>query len=355
MDLGNNVKKSALLVFSLAMLMVFAVSCEGPAGPAGADGINGTNGTDGVDANATCTECHDNSQAIFAREIQWAASVHATGGNFERSEGECAVCHTSQGFLGNLDGSYDWTVTGAAISNPNPQNCYTCHDIHNTYTAADLGLNVTGAIALRNVTATVDFGKADVCASCHQGRTVEPWPVVGGADITVTSSRYGVHHGPQANTFAGTGFFDAGSGYTNPAMSHAGLITDACVTCHMAEPYGVQAGGHTMKMGYDYHGSLLLNTDGCLACHSADDAVAKTNELQAEVQGMLDSLKTLLDAQGITAAGSDNSVSGTYNPIVAGACLNYKALTEDRSLGVHNPGYVTYILNSSIAALNTLP
>ncbi|MCF7796248.1 MAG: hypothetical protein K9N11_01600 [Lentisphaeria bacterium] len=350
MVLRDNVKKSVLLVFSLALLMMFAVSCEGPAGPPGADGQDGT---DGVDANATCTECHDNSQAMFAREIQWAASTHATGGNFERNSGDCAVCHTSQGFLGNLDGSYDATADGAMISNPAPPNCYTCHNIHDSYTDDDYALTVSGAIELMNVSETYDFGKASVCASCHQGRTVDPWPVAGGADIAITSSRYGLHHGPQANVFAGEGLFDAGSGYSgNGAFTHAGLIEDACVTCHMAEPYGVQAGGHTMKMGYDYHGSLVLNTAGCVDCHTADEAETKMDDLDAEIQGQLDSLKTLLDATGATAPGSDSSVPGTYSAVVAGAVLNYKALTEDRSLGVHNPAYVRYILSSTITALN---
>jgi len=342
---------------SVALMLIVSASCtkEGPQGIAGKDGTNGTNGTDGTDGTATCVECHSSNQVIYARENQWAASMHATGAAFERNEGECAICHTSQGFRGNLDGSYDWTATGAMINNPNPQNCYTCHQIHETYTAADLTLTVASdaAIALRNTTNTHNFGKGNVCASCHQGRTVDPFPVAGGDSIVVGSSRYGVHHGPQSNTLAGVGMglFEVGSGLVNSA--HATLIADACVTCHMAEAYGTQSGGHTMWMGYDYHGSAVLNTVGCevSGCHEGEEVQAITEEFQGEIATLLADLKLKLDAAGITAEGSDNAIPDTYSGLVAGACLDYKALTEDKSLGVHNPKYVKKLLENLNAAL----
>ena len=45
----------------------------------------------------------------------------------------------------------------------------------------------------------VNFGTiGNLCSQCHQGRTLSPKPVPGGAQVTITSSRYGYHHGPQA-------------------------------------------------------------------------------------------------------------------------------------------------------------
>lgn len=335
-----------------------ATSCvkEGPMGPAGADGADGTNGTNGTDGTAGCVVCHSDNQALFARENQWAASMHALGTAFERNTGECAVCHTSQGFLGNLDGSYDWTAAGAKIDNPNPQNCYTCHNIHSTYTAADLSLTVTGPVELRNTGGkTHDYGKGSVCASCHQGRTVDPWPVAGGDSISVSGTRYGVHHGPQGNTIAGVGMglFEVGDGLVNSA--HSTAIADACVTCHMADAYGTQSGGHTMWMGYDYHGTIELNTAGCFAaaCHAdGEDVQTLAEEYQTEIKVLLAELKVLLDDAGATKAGSDNSVTGKYSAVVAGALLDYKALTEDGSFGIHNPKYIKKLLENLIDALN---
>jgi len=342
-----------LLTFAFVCAML-ATSCvkEGPMGPAGADGEDGVNGVDGTDGTAGCIVCHSSNQLIYAIEDQFANSGHGTGINFERSEGECAICHTSQGFIGNLDGSYNPDAAGAKIINPSRQNCYTCHSIHDTYTAADLALTVDGAITLRNTSATHDFGKGDVCASCHQGRTVEPWPVAGGDDITVSGTRYGVHHGPQGNVIAGVGMglFEVGSGLVNSA--HATMIEDACVTCHMGEAFGAQAGGHTWWMSYEYHGSEELNDAGCVSCHEGEEMAEVVEEFQTEIKTLLAELKVKLDEAGITNEGSDNSVSGTYSGLVAGACLDYKALTEDGSFGVHNPKYVKKLLENLIAELD---
>lgn len=340
------------LMLVLVFLMAVVASCskEGPAGPAGKDGVDGEDGIDGTDGTATCIQCHDDSQVKFAITNQWEHSTHATGGNFERNSGECAICHTSQGFLGyNVSGSYDPEADGAMISNPNPPNCYTCHQIHSTFETSDWAFTVTEPAMLRNTGGqTFDFGSGNLCANCHQGRTVDPWPTPGGDDIVVTSSRYGVHHGPQANTLTGLGLEGFGANNNHPHKN----ITNACVACHMAEPYGVQSGGHTMYMGYEYHGSVELNLAGCVACHSDEESLLEnTEELQIEVQGLLDELKALLDAAGITAEGSDSSIPGTYSADVAAACLNYKAITEDRSLGIHNPTYIKKTLENSIAAL----
>lgn len=342
------IQKLTLAMAVLFMASLSFVSCtkEGPAGIPGTDGEDGVNGQDGT---AGCITCHDNSQDLFAKTMQWENSTHATGGNFERNTGDCATCHTSQGFLGFHDGSYDPTADGAAISNPNPPNCYTCHNVHETYTEADWALTMTGAVTMYNTTQTPDFGTGSQCASCHQGREVNPFPAVGGADITITNTRYGVHHGPQANVVKGTGLFEPGTGYANGAHSN---IDNTCVTCHMAEAYGTQAGGHTMYLGYEYHGSTVLNTAGCVSCHNDIDAMlVSTEALQAEVAAMLVELKGKLDAMGAMNEGSDNSVAGTYAPEVAGAVLNYKAISEDRSLGVHNPSYVRRILQNTIDAL----
>ena len=345
----------SFLFFSSAVLMLMAAASCTKEGPQGVAGKDGTNGTDGTDGTTSCIECHSSNQLLYAIENQYAASFHAYGTAFERNEGECAICHTSQGFRGNLDGSYDWTAPGAIIENPTGPNCYTCHEIHESYTAADLALTVKDAVELNNTGgATHDFGRGNVCASCHQSRVLDPFPVEGGADIVVTSPYWGVHHGTQGNAVAGVGMglFDIGDGLVNSV--HSGFIANSCVTCHMSDAYGTQAGGHTMWMGYDYHGQTVLNTGSCstTACHEGEDIQVLTEEFQGEIAGLLAELKLKLDATGITVEGSDAPVPGTYSGTIAGACINYKALTEDKSLGVHNPKYIKKLLQNTIVALD---
>ena len=71
--------------------------------------------------------------------------------------------------------------------------------------------------------------------------------------------------------------------------------------CHMAPGFGSQSGGHTMKMSYEYHGSLEDNVTGCLECHSNIEDFDAFG-LQDEVQTKLDSLAVLLRKVGIMAA-----------------------------------------------------
>ncbi len=345
-------KFSFLLSFLLIASMAF-VSCtkEGPAGLAGKDGKDGKDGEDGInglDGTATCMQCHDNTQSLDARVLQWESSFHATGDAFARNTGDCATCHTSQGFRGKLDGTYDPTATGAKITNPNPPNCYTCHKIHESYTPGDLALTVSGAIAMNNVEGTHEFGTGNICASCHQARPLNPFPTAGGGDYVIPSPYWGLHHGTQANVLKGVGLFNVGTGLANSL--HATMVSESCVTCHMADGYGDQSGGHTMWMRNE---AGVMNTAGCISCHTnATDLKNSTAALQAEVTALLAELKEKLVATGVINPTTESPVPGTYSQVVAGCFINYKAVSEDKSLGVHNPGFVKKLLENSIEALN---
>ncbi len=344
-------KISWMLGLMLVASMTF-MSCtkEGPAGLPGTDGKDGKDGEDGIngqDGTATCVTCHDNTQTLSSRTMQWEASTHATGGNYNRNTGECATCHTSQGYRGLLAGTYDPAATGAIINNPNPPNCYTCHKIHENYTPGDLELTFSGAVALNNTTESFDFGVSSQCASCHQGRVVSNFAQIGGPDVTVTNTRYHVHYGSQSNIISGIGLYNIGEGLSNSL--HTTMITDQCISCHMTGGTAGQSGGHTFKMRNLSNG---LNTAGCVSCHT--DAAALTADIAAlktQVTDLLTELKSKLDAKGITAPGSDNSVAGTYPANVAGAMINYKGVLYDGSYGVHNPTYTIKLLQNSIAAI----
>ncbi len=337
-------KITSYLMFLLILSVGLVTSCTkvGPAGPPGKDGTNGTDGTDGT---AGCIQCHDNSQVILAKSLQWEASVHATGGNFERNTKDCAPCHTSQGFLERIQTGADTTL--ATIVNPAPQNCFTCHEIHQTYTPADWTNTTTTPVKLWISGTTVDFGKGNLCANCHQPRIPSPLPVVGGDSITVPSPYWGVHHGPQAGILAGSGGYTFGKTYTN--SEHTTEVTNGCVTCHMATAYGVQAGGHQMGMTYLYHGHEKINTAGCITCHPSglDAKIAAT---QSGVLDLMSQLKTALINKGVMTA-SGGIIKGKMSADVAGALMNYGFVEADRSEGVHNADYVRELLQNSIDAL----
>jgi len=331
----------------------FLTSCEGPMGPAGPAGKDGTNGIDGIDANQSCTECHTSSAQVELKQAQWENSVHATGENaaYANRTG-CVRCHTSQGFLEYVAEGSDANIS--VPTDPMQINCYTCHKIHQTYTDNDWALTKPGAETLilkyADAAITYDVGNSNQCVGCHQARDVSPLPVIDGPDFEITSNRIGVHHAPMANMLLGKLPFELpGTDYptSNP---HKG--DNGCLTCHLATPYGYEAGGHQMGMTYSQHGGPeILNTTGCLTCHaSAPDF----EELQTEVAAKLATLQTQLTAAGIYDPASELANKGTFNANAVLAYLNYDAVVQDKSMGVHNPAYINAILDNSIDAMVTL-
>lgn len=329
----------------LAAQVVMLTSCEGPEGP------EGPQGPVGEDGSAICGDCHDMTTDLYAKVIQYEASIHRTGGNYERSTVGCAHCHTHEGFLEQLE-------TGAVaedIFNPTPINCRTCHPIHETYTQADYALRGTEAfeLAFMDDGVTYDMGNANVCSRCHQPRTPDPMPEVGGADVTIGSPYWGYHHGPQAAIMVGEGGvrLPGSIDYNSVANKHYESVDDGCVDCHMAKAFGSQAGGHTFNVTYFYHGSTTPNMAACTDCHSG----ATNFDIlggQTEIHGLLDSLYTLLVAEGVIADGDHRITPGTYTAEQAAAFLNWQIMEEDRSLGVHNLGYTRAILVNTIETMN---
>jgi len=334
----------------VSLIVVGACTKEGPPGKDGVDGKDGEPGINGTDGTATCGVCHDNSEGVEIKTAQWAGSVHAIGGHNFENRTTCAPCHTSQGFKEVVN--TDTTATMAAISNPANINCYTCHKIHDTYATGDWELRKTTPIKFWLTGNTFDLGNGNICAQCHQPRTSYAIPDVtnptGTYTITSSQRRFGPHYGSQGSTLVGDAYYLIGGGYIN--SSHVG-IEDACVTCHMAEPIGYTAGGHSFNIYDSFEGDY--NVAGCTGCHTADEALELIEAFHPEIEALLTELGTLLETAGIynPAGTSGTAVPGDYTNDVAGVYWNYKSIKEDRSLGVHNPKFVKRILEQSIASL----
>jgi hypothetical protein len=327
----------------------------GPIGETGQDGL------DGIDANETCTMCHSSSAVIATKVAQWEHSLHAIGENaaYANRTG-CVQCHTSQGFL-----EYVAEGSTAAISipdEPNQINCYTCHNIHETFTADDWSLTKPGAQVLevqyKGASVTWDKGTSNQCVFCHQARPVTTMPVLDGADFVITSggTRMGPHHAPMANVVLGKIAFEVPGTTafptTNPHSSAGG-----CVDCHMAKPYGYLAGGHNMGVSYDSHGTETLLTTGCLTCHTTATATTITtrfNTLKTAIDTKMATLQAQLVAAGIYNAGPGLAIAGTYNPNAVMSYLSFLTVLEDKSAGIHNPGYITALLDNSIEEMTSL-
>jgi hypothetical protein len=303
-----------------------------------------------MDGNATCGECHDFSENIKAKMIQYDASVHATGGTFERNSSSCAPCHTSKGFREVLETGEQRTA--ASISDPTPVNCYTCHNIHQTYTTDDWALATIDPVTHWQGGAVYDGGTGNLCANCHQSRVTDPFPdaTSPNGDFTISSFRFGPHHGPQSNLLLGVSGYDV----SDTQHPHFSGELNSCVNCHLAEAYGSQAGGHNMGVAYGYHGSTELLTAGCLNCHMDEDQMlANTEAFYAEIEADLETLWNMLVEAGVGDPENPHyAVEGTHTNAQAGAFYNYKYIEEDRSKGLHNPFYTRAMLDAAMEALS---
>ena len=133
-----------------------------------------------------------------------------------------------------------------------------------------------------------------------------------------------------ANVYAGVGFAEiAGStAYPSGMFGHfAAGIT--CVSCHMGT-YTAGTGGHTW----------WPNVDNCTSCHSSATDF-DIGGVQSDTQVLLDTLRDLLLDQGVIEYVVEDEayepIVGTYTMEQAQAFFNWIGLSEDRSLGVHNP------------------
>ncbi len=290
-------------------------------------------GTSSVFAEASVTDCmgcHDNTTLITGKQTSLSLAVHGTGSayNYAGGRSSCTACHSGGAFSKMIADGLTPNTVEAGDPNPTRQDCRTCHQIHTTNTAADWALETTAPVVLFALEDTIfDGGKGNLCAYCHQARRAIAAPDADG-NISVTSTHWGPHHGPQSAMLLGKG----GAGVAGVPSFHYRLTGDTCVTCHIGA-----GASHSFK-------SVSAS---CLQCHAEDDDLAGA---QAAIAAQLVELHDLLEARGLYYDGQP--VVGIYPAAQAEALWNYIFIAiEDGSLGTHNAPYTKALLNASIAAL----
>lgn len=359
---------AAAILITGAMLLT---GCKGDPGPQGPPGV-GSDVFEGFADGIKCASCHnpdtDTTYFIAGRAYQWAQSKHAIGGDIERNGPSCAGCHTTEGFIQRMNGQ---TVTSQFA--PSPPGCFACHSPHSR---ADFSLRkATPVSILSNIAgvpnAEFDYGKGNLCAQCHQTRSMNPkMPSAPGATdtLTITSSRWYSHYGVQGQMLMGDGGYQfPGYTYTGNSnhSSNAVIKTEGCISCHMAEqsypPSGGtgKAGGHTMNIHYEEGGEELALLTGCKqsGCHPS---TFSEDDLHAAQDGIVDSLEALrgeLVSLGWINPATDLVNASSASPlkitpaVKAGALYNYFFVEHDLSKGIHNTRYARELLASSLAAL----
>ncbi|HAP35147.1 MAG TPA: hypothetical protein DCQ28_04090 [Bacteroidetes bacterium] len=395
---GVTTVKNFLTVLT-AIALFGLVACEGPAGPAGKDGAAGAAGSpgangvdagfvyfDGFKADLKCATCHtpgvDTAFFVAGRVAEQANSKHSIGGDVDRNAKDCARCHTTEGLQQYVAGK---PLTD--ILHPSAPGCFACHAPHGT---GDFSLRVTNAVTmLSGVDGVADYSytttnkSTNMCITCHQPRAMSPkapaYTKTAATDsLVLTNSRWYNHYGIQGPLLIGKGGYEF-AGYNYPNSTHQSMATAGtleCATCHMQEPIGggaTKAGGHTMKLEFDSHGTPTVVVTACKKCHADitssatsltmsrtafDDYRKASGVSRSVIAKSLDSLKTLLINKGWYDPATELVKASSSKPLVikpayrAGALYNFFFVEHDLSEGIHNSKYAKALLDASIAEMN---
>ena len=159
--------------------------------------------------------------------------------------------------------------------------------------------------------------------------------------------------GTQGTVLAGVGAFEFTGSEDIDGGPFVHATGDACGSCHMGAAFGEQAGCHTWKMTYDYHGHEVDNVAGCTGtgCHSSMDDFADKGDIPAQVSALITAVETELIRLGIHSGSGHYAVKGEWSGDLAAAFVNYQLFAEDRSMGLHNPPYAVSVLTNTLETL----
>ncbi len=190
---------------------------------------------------------------------------------------------------------------------------------------------------------TYDLGSSNLCAECHQIRNELPVADADG-NIAVETTRFGPHHGVEAQMLLGEGGLLVSGG----VAEHYEDVEDGCVGCHMGGVYAPDPAGEPT-----YNHTWEPRVDNCVECHEGLETFDLENA-QTEVQALLDQIQPLLIDAGIMDSDPERenrSVEGVYPAEIAAAMWNYMFVLEDQSLGVHNTLFAKLLLQQALEAL----
>ncbi len=332
-------------------------NCHGPAGNHAANPDDPTARPRVEIAAQVCGGCHTGSHQPTFEE--WKSSLHSSvveDMNPTNRIDSCGRCHS---------GSARWSLIEGRPLPVGDANlgiqCINCHEPHSKTANPHQLLNPVASTNDYFLTTTDVFTdkydpNINICAQCHNHRGAS-W----------TSSSRPPHHSPQYNILLGTvGVLASGMAPNQPA-SHALLIKNQCVGCHMQATNYVSE-TQPASTGHNFQ---VQSFDGCRACHPLPQELAQftTAAISNEVQ----TIKASLDLWAMTKAPASLQTNygtraweytnpGTLSPGGSGPSTTEQALIPvniqkarfnlylvlyDGSYGVHNASLAVTLLDTA--------
>jgi hypothetical protein len=308
-------------------------------------------------ASEVCGGCHTGPHHPIFEE--WKSSAHSgvvEDMNPTNRIDSCGRCHSGSVRFSLLE-SRPLPVGDANLG----IQCINCHEPHSrTANPHQLYNPLSSTRDYFMTTSDVFLEKYDpninVCAQCHNHRGAS-W----------TSSSRAPHHSPQYNILLGTvGLLASGQAPNQPA-SHALLIKDQCVGCHMQSTNYVS----DSQPAVSGHKFEVQAFDVCLKCHPLPEQLVQftTGAISNQVQ----TIKTGLDLWAITKApdslrakygtraweytnpgdlspggsGPSSSEQALVPANIQKARFNLYLVLYDGSFGVHNGPFAVTLLDTA--------
>jgi hypothetical protein len=348
-------------------LVQFAtIGCENCHGPGSEHVLSGgdTNKIQRSIDEGVCLKCHD-SPSNHPIGRQWSNALHShviysssfvQQNNGTNNLGNCIRCHDGNGYV-NFTKGKGTNTNNYNVSKQEMIACAVCHDPHGSNGIPNqIRSRQPNCDTLANGYHYTNVGAGVVCFDCHKSRE----DVRTFVNTRVTNSRWGPHHGPQGDLYQAQGGATFG-GTPYRTTNHYQFLTNACATCHMAVDTTVanryKVGGHSLNMHND--STNYDNTNGCKSCHAgktefeqfmADQDYDQDTHIEAwqdEVSGCLTRLRIQLPPVGIDSVAWQLIAADSNNVTLRKSYWNYLMVTEDKSMGIHNPKYVIDMLIQS--------
>ena len=326
-----------------------------------------------------CNQCHD-APTHHVKGTEWYTSLHALASRVpsgSASRAVCVGCHTSNGFIGRMNGDSTTNTDFAALG------CQTCHEPHGLTMPTNNPhlLRALGSYIMPDGTTVTNAGNGSLCLECHHSRNGSVTNMLvnfpQGKPNWVGGSSFGVHDSPQGDMIEGINAVTYGQNI--PSSAHRYTVTNLCVGCHMqavgtSDPAFLLAGGHTFHMTYSVVNNGVTNVvdkvDACVQCHGPIASFDLPRDdyngdgiiegVQTEVQHLLDKLSTMLPNSAYVANGnyvadglvkSSLSFKTNWSAKFLQAGYNWQFVNNDGSKGVHNAPFAVGLIKASIADL----
>lgn len=285
----------------------------------------------------------------------------------------CATCHAGAGFRdfhgldGTAPGSIDGTIPAGGVV-----DCATCHDP---------GLGAVTQITLPSGVEHPVTSAEAACVTCHQGRAagqtitdaIADKPLdTPDAELGAITPHYAIAAASSLGSYGGLGFHYPDKSYSGRFL-HAKPVDsclschnphslevaqDTCLTCHQT---GLPADIRISRVSYDGSGDLAKGISADIEANSRllMDTILDYASQVAGLAAVYDAHSRpyfFADANGDGLADQKEGrpvVYPNWTPRMVQAVYNYKVVTSDKAIFVHNPHYALELLHDSIEDLLT--